>query len=68
MIVVLMYLALSIGYFVRISPKKISVSHPDAIRAILLTPLRKVSAIISSWNPLQHEGWLTTAAFGGITD
>lgn len=30
------------GYFVRISHDEVSVSHPDAIRKILLDPLRKV--------------------------
>jgi len=29
------------GHFVRISNKEVSVSHPDAIRALLLTPLPK---------------------------
>ncbi|OBT84328.1 hypothetical protein VE02_07275 [Pseudogymnoascus sp. 03VT05] len=30
------------GHFVRISHEEVSVSHPDAIRAILLTPLTKI--------------------------
>ncbi|OCK85737.1 cytochrome P450 [Lepidopterella palustris CBS 459.81] len=31
----------NLGHFVRISHNEVSVSHPDAIRKILLTPLRK---------------------------
>lgn len=41
-----------IGHFVRINHEEVSVSHPDAIRAILLTPLTKVSTVV--WN--QHLG------------
>lgn len=31
------------GHFVRIGHEEVSVCHPDAVRKILLTPLRKVS-------------------------
>lgn len=37
------------GYFVRISHDEVSVSHPDAIRKILLDPLRKVRQRLKSW-------------------
>lgn len=32
-----------VGYFVRVSHEEVSVSHPDAVRQILLAPLRKAS-------------------------
>ena len=32
------------GHFVRLAPREVSVSHPDAIKAILLAPIRKVDA------------------------
>lgn len=35
-----------IGHFVRINHEEVSVSHPDAIRAILLKPLTKVSTVV----------------------
>jgi hypothetical protein len=33
------------GYFVRLANNEVSVSHPDAIRKVLLAPLEKVCAI-----------------------
>lgn len=36
------YTELLSGPFVRISHKEVSINHPDAIRAVLLAPLRKV--------------------------
>lgn len=30
-----------LGHFVRVAPNEVSVSHPDALRKVLLTPLRK---------------------------
>jgi hypothetical protein len=32
-----------VGYFVRVSHEEVSVSHPDAVRKLLLAPLRKAS-------------------------
>lgn len=37
------------GHFVRIAPNEVSVSHPDALKAILLTPLRK-----GDWYKIVH--------------
>ncbi|KUI71583.1 Pisatin demethylase [Cytospora mali] len=37
------------GHFVRIAPNEVSVSHPDALRKILLTPLRK-----GDWYKIVH--------------
>jgi hypothetical protein len=32
-----------LGHFVRIAHDEVSVSHPDAIKALLIAPLEKVS-------------------------
>lgn len=37
------------GHFVRIAPNEVSVSHPDALKKILLTPLRK-----GDWYKIVH--------------
>ncbi|ROW02698.1 hypothetical protein VSDG_01937 [Cytospora chrysosperma] len=37
------------GHFVRVAPNEVSVSHPDALRRILLTPLRK-----GDWYKIVH--------------
>ncbi|ROW09024.1 hypothetical protein VMCG_02856 [Cytospora schulzeri] len=37
------------GHFVRVAPDEVSVSHPDALRKILLTPLRK-----GDWYKIVH--------------
>lgn len=37
------------GHFVRIAPDEVSVSHPDALKKILLTPLRK-----GDWYKIVH--------------
>lgn len=37
------------GHFVRIAPNEVSISHPDAIRKVLLAPLRK-----GDWYKIVH--------------
>lgn len=37
------------GHFVRLANNEVSVSHPDAIRKVLLAPLEKVCATLKRW-------------------
>lgn len=38
-----------LGHFVRVAPNEVSVSHPDALRSVLLKPLRK-----GDWYKMMH--------------